>query len=113
VKTKSETILGKIYIHARPNLFFDADFEGVESDYYKENSEINYRICTSESGIYDNEVLVKSSDVSVDIPGGFDLTPGIIEKIEKEKERVSDDYYQKIKNLDEKLQELRAIEHNG
>jgi len=41
------------------------------------------------------------------------LTPGIIEKIEKEKERVSDDYYQKIKNLDEKLQELRAIEHNG
>jgi hypothetical protein len=59
-----------------------------------------------------NTVLIGEQDIDVAIPDSFDIRPGLVENLEKEKQRISAEFHARVAELNGQIQSLLAIENN-
>jgi hypothetical protein len=57
-----------------------------------------------------NTVLIGEQDIEVDIPDGFDIRPGLVENLEKEKQRITAEFQARVTELNGQIQSLLALE---
>jgi hypothetical protein len=58
-----------------------------------------------------NTVLIRQQDIEVEVPDDFDIRPGLVDGLEKEKQRVTAEFQARLTELNAQIQNLLAIEH--
>jgi hypothetical protein len=57
-------------------------------------------------------VKVQAHFIEVDIPDNFDIRPFQIDKLRKEREQAAAEFAKRVKQIDDKINSLLAIENN-
>lgn len=56
-------------------------------------------------------VKVMPHEITVDVPDDFDIRPGQVEALEREKERITGEFQARLTDINRKIMELLAIAH--
>lgn len=78
---------------------------------YDPVQEVTYDFATFDSYTSDRRALIGPVELDIEVPDGFDPRPVIIEKLREEITEVRANAEKKVRDLDQRIQELLAIEY--
>jgi hypothetical protein len=65
----------------------------------------------SAAGFDSNAVVIQPHSMTVEIPDNFDIRPGMVDKLRQERDKVSADFAKRVKEIDDRINSLLAIEN--
>lgn len=60
-----------------------------------------------------NTVVVREHEFEVEVPDDFDPRAGLVANLEEQKKRVQAEFARAVRDIDQRIQSLLAIEHNA
>lgn len=66
--------------------------------------------CDISKNAESDSVLATEIDIEVEVPDGFDIRSGLVENLEREKQRIGAEYQKRVTELNAQIQSLLAIE---
>ena len=74
-------------------------------------TEPEYSFATYERDLYSkNLVRVCPHEFTVEIPDGFDMRPGLVANLEREKQQLMAEFQARVTSIDNRIQQYLAIE---
>lgn len=65
---------------------------------------------TSKYSNDETRVMVRPHTIEFEVPDGFDMRPGVVENLEREKQRITAEFQARVTALNAQIQSLLAIE---
>jgi hypothetical protein len=80
---------------------------------YGYDKEVTYDFATFDSYTSTHRALIGPVSLDIEVPDNFDPRPAIISKLRDEIEEVRADAEKKVRQIDQRIQELLAIEYTA